>query len=68
MTNDDDDKSAMVDDVLKNEKERSGIPIYVIVFPDGSRDLLPLVITADMVARHLDEAAKQYPASQFASN
>jgi len=68
MTNDDDDKSAMVDDVLKNQKERSGIPIYVIVFPDGSRDLLPLVITADMVARHLDEAAKKYPASQFASN
>lgn len=68
MTNQDDDMDAMVDDVLKNEKGRSGIPIYVIIYPDGSRDLLPLVITSAMVSEHLDTAAKKYPAEKFASN
>jgi thiol:disulfide interchange protein len=68
MTNQDDDKDSMVDDVLKNEKGRSGIPIYIVIFPDGSRDLLPLVITSDMVRGHLEDAAKKFPAEKFASN
>lgn len=67
MTVQDDAKDAMVEDVLKNEKARSGIPIYVIIYPDGSRDLLSLVITSAMVTEHLDAAAKKYPAEKFAS-
>lgn len=68
MTTSDDEKEAMQDEILKAEKGRSGIPIYVIVFPDGSRDLLPLVITSEMVSGRLDEAAKKFPAEKFASN
>ncbi len=68
MTNQDDDMDAMVEDVLKAEKGRSGIPIYVIIYPDGSRDLLPLVVTSALVSEHLDAAAKKYPAEKFASN
>jgi len=68
MTNQDDDKDAMVDDVLKNEKGRSGIPIYIVINPDGSRDLLPLVITSEMVKSHLEDAAKKFPVEKFASN
>lgn len=68
MTNDDDEKSALQDDILKDEKGRSGIPIYVVIFPDGSRDLLPLVITADMVSEHLEAAAKKYPQPKLAVN
>ncbi len=55
-------------DKLLESTGRSGIPDYMIVYPDGSRDLLPEVITAEMVATHLDDAAKKYPSSKFASN
>lgn len=48
--------------------KRSGIPDYIIIFPDGTMDLLPEVITADMVARHLDDGAKRFPAAKFAAN
>lgn len=44
---------------------RNGIPIYVVLFPDGSRDLLPVTITAEMVQERLEEAAKRYPKSAY---
>lgn len=47
---------------------RNGIPVYVIWFPDGSYDLLPAVITAEMVQTHLEDAAKKYPLDKFAIN
>jgi len=36
---------------------RSAIPVYAIVFPDGSFDVLPVAITADMVAERLKAAS-----------
>lgn len=55
-------------DALLDSTGRSGIPDYMIVYPDGTRDLLPEVITAEIVQTHLDDAAKKYPSSKFASN
>jgi thiol:disulfide interchange protein len=55
-------------DALLEKLGRNGIPVYVIWFPDGTYDLLPAVITAEMVATHLDEAAKKYPLDKFAIN
>jgi thiol:disulfide interchange protein DsbD len=55
-------------DKLLEELGRSGIPAYVIVMPDGTRDLLPVTITAEMVAGHLDDAAKRFPSEKFARN
>lgn len=46
---------------------RSGIPAYAIYMPDGSVDLLPEVITADLVIERLKKAAGAYPAEQFLS-
>jgi thiol:disulfide interchange protein len=37
-------------DALLHELGRTGIPAYVVLRPDGSRDLLPVVITAELVA------------------
>lgn len=36
---------------------RSGIPAYAIYLPDGTIDLLPIVITTDIVAERLNAAA-----------
>lgn len=52
------------DDVLQEELEklgRSGIPAYVILMPDGSRDLLPEVITTRLLVERLEAAAKRFP-------
>lgn len=46
---------------------RSEIPAYAIYFPDGSHDLLPVVITPDMVVARLEAAAARYPESGFLS-
>lgn len=55
-------------DAILEKLGRNGIPVYVIWFPDGSYDLLPNVITAEMVAGRLEEAAKKYPLDKFAIN
>ena len=60
MTNDHPEGDKMVD-----KYGTGGIPIYVILFPDGSIDLLPQVITAEMVAGHLREASKKFPIDKF---
>lgn len=54
-------------DELMKRFGRDGIPIYVILMPDGSYDLLPQVITAEMVASRLAEASKRYPLEKFAA-
>lgn len=63
MTNDNDELSALLDSL-----GRTGIPVYVIVMPDGTRDLLPITITADMVATHLEDASHKFPSEKFARN
>ena len=40
---------------------RSGIPAYVIWLPDGTYDLLPEAITAEMVVERLTRAAQRFP-------
>jgi thiol:disulfide interchange protein len=44
---------------------RAGIPIYVILTPDGERDLLPEVITTDLLSQALQRASKAHPPEQF---
>jgi thiol:disulfide interchange protein len=53
---------------LEEKLGRNGIPIYVIWMPDGTYDLLPITITAHVLADHLDSAGKRYPISKFAMN
>jgi thiol:disulfide interchange protein DsbD len=40
---------------------RAAIPIYVVYYPDGSRDLLPEAINTDMLSKALRKAADKYP-------
>jgi thiol:disulfide interchange protein len=63
MTNDNDELSALLDSL-----GRTGIPAYVIVMPDGTRDLLPITITAEMVASHLENASHKFPSEKYARN
>ena len=44
---------------------RAGIPIYVIFTPDGERDLLPEVITTELLSEALQRASKAHPPEQF---
>lgn len=67
MTSSSDELDSLLDDVLKEDKSRNGIPVYVIRYPDGTQELLPLVITSELVAAKLDEAAKKYPPDKYAS-
>ncbi len=60
MTND----NPMGEDLM-TKLGRSGIPIYVILLPDGQIDLLPQVITAELVAHHLEMASKKFPIDKF---
>lgn len=63
MTNENEELDKMLESI-----GRSGIPAYVIIMPDGTRDLLPVTITAEMVATHLDDAARRFPSEKFARN
>jgi thiol:disulfide interchange protein len=57
------------DDALWDEANalgRTGIPIYVLYLPDGTRDLLPEAITTEMLVAHLDAAAKKFPRASVA--
>jgi thiol:disulfide interchange protein DsbD len=63
MTNENEELNAVLDKLGRN-----GIPVYVIWFPDGTYDLLPITITAEMVASHLEDAAKKYPIDKYAMN
>ena len=46
---------------------RSAIPAYVVYMPDGSIDLLPEVITKDMVLKSLSTASEKYPRDAYTS-
>jgi thiol:disulfide interchange protein DsbD len=65
MTSADDDLEALQLAVLKGHEDREGIPIYVVKFPGGEQDLLPLVISSGLVEGRLDAAAKQFPPDRF---
>lgn len=52
-------------DALMTRFNRDGIPIYVILMPDGSYDLLPQVITAEMVSERLAQASQRFPLEKF---
>ncbi|MCA9633416.1 MAG: thioredoxin family protein [Myxococcales bacterium] len=63
-------KADMTDEnpVLEKEMQRlgrSGIPIYVIYFPDGTHKLLPEIITAEILHGALKEASERYPKEQY---
>jgi thiol:disulfide interchange protein DsbD len=45
---------------------RSGLPVYVVYYPDGSHDLLPEVITTEMLSTALNKASTKYPPGKFA--
>lgn len=55
-------------DAVLEKLGRNGIPVYVIWMPDGTYDLLPITITAEMVSHHLEDAAKKFPADKYAVN
>ncbi len=44
-------------DALLDALGRGGVPTYVIELPDGTRDLLPVAVTARLIVEHLDAAA-----------
>lgn len=44
---------------------RSGIPAYVIYFPDGTHDLLPMTITTAMLVERLEAASARFPPERF---
>ncbi len=67
MTADNEEFDRLLDKFYKG-LNRNGIPAYVVYFPDGTFDLLPVVITADMVQASLEAAAKKYPANNFVMN
>lgn len=50
-----------------NKLGRSGLPIYVVYYPDGSHDLLPELITTQMLSDALKKASEKYPPSKFAA-
>lgn len=66
MTNESDELNALLDKFYKG-LDRNGIPAYVVFYPDGTFDLLPTVITAEMVQTSLDKAAQKYPVDKYAS-
>ncbi len=66
MTNESEELNVLLDKFYKG-LDRNGIPAYVVFYPDGTFDLLPTVITADMVYKALFEAAKKFPADKYAS-
>lgn len=45
---------------------RSGLPVYVVYYPDGTTDLLPEVITTEMLSSALTKASTKFPPDKFA--
>lgn len=68
MTNESDELQALLDKYYKGHADRNGIPAYVISLPDGTFDLLPIIITADLVADRLAEAAQKFPTQKASRN
>ena len=53
--------------MFKQKLGRSGIPAYAIYYPDGAIDLLPEVISREMVIERLAKANERYPATAYLS-
>lgn len=56
------------DPVLEKEMQRlgrSGIPIYVIYYPDGTHHLLPEIITTDLLHGALKQASEKFPPEKY---
>lgn len=66
MTSASDELDELLDKTLAEHPDRNGIPVYVVKFPGGEQDLLPLVISSELVSGRLDEAAKKFPPDKFA--
>lgn len=60
MTNPDDEIDRWLDGL-----GRMGIPAYAIYLPDGTFDLLPEVITTELVVERLQAAAAKFPPNGF---
>jgi len=60
FTNEDKEIEKMIDDL-----GRAGIPIYVILTPDGKRNLLPEVIDIEMLSKALQEASEKFPPDKY---
>jgi thiol:disulfide interchange protein len=44
---------------------RNGLPVYVVYYPGGQYDLLPIAITSETVVRSLDGASQKYPPTRY---
>lgn len=44
---------------------RNGLPVYVVYYPGGQHDLLPIAITSETVVRSLDGASQKYPPARY---
>ncbi len=60
FTNEDEEIEKMIEDL-----GRAGIPIYVIITPDGKRNLLPEVINTEMLSKALNEASTKFPPDKY---
>ncbi len=60
MTTEEDDELQWLSDL-----GRAGLPAYVIYFPDGTRDLLPVAITTELLSERLRAASERFPPSSF---
>jgi len=45
--------------------ERSGLPVYVVMTPDGNRQVLPTVLDVATVSAQLRAAGRAHPPSSF---
>ena len=56
------------DEVIEQWMEKLGreaIPIYVVYYPDGSHDLLPVTITTGMLSEALSKASAKFPPGKY---
>ncbi len=56
LTNEDDVKEAWLKKTGRND-----LPVYVVFLPDGTHDLLPVVITSETLTDAFERAAKRFP-------
>ncbi|MEM1029490.1 MAG: thioredoxin family protein [Myxococcota bacterium] len=61
FTNEDEEIEQMIEDL-----GRAGIPIYVVLTPDGKRHLLPEVINTELLSNALSAASTKFPPDQYA--
>jgi len=62
FTHEDAEIEKMIEDLGRAE-----VPIYVIITPDGKRNLLPEVINTEMLSKALQEASARFPPDAYGS-